>query len=37
MIEELLKDIFIIKVPIPNNPLKNINCYLIKGRERNLL
>jgi glyoxylase-like metal-dependent hydrolase (beta-lactamase superfamily II) len=37
MIEELLKDIFIIKVPLPNNPLKNINCYLIKGRERNLL
>jgi glyoxylase-like metal-dependent hydrolase (beta-lactamase superfamily II) len=37
MIEELLKDIFIIRVPLPDNPLKNINCYLIKGRERNLL
>ena len=37
MIEELLKDIFVIKVPLPNNPLKNLNSYFIKGTERNLL
>ncbi|KNZ41613.1 MBL fold metallo-hydrolase [Acetobacterium bakii] len=37
MIEELLKDIFVISIPIPKSPLKNINCYVIKGNERNLL
>ncbi|MFZ5966066.1 MAG: MBL fold metallo-hydrolase [Bacillota bacterium] len=37
MVEQLLKDIYVIKVPLPGNPLKDINCYVIKGRERNLL
>lgn len=37
MIQQVLRDIFIIKVPLPGNPLKNINCYLIKGKKRNLL
>lgn len=37
MIEELLKDIFVIKVPLPKNPLKNLNSYFVKGIERNLL
>jgi len=37
MIEQILKDIFIIKVPLPGNPLKNINSYYIKGKYKNLL
>lgn len=37
MITQLLNNIFIIKVPLQGNPLKNINCYLIKGNKRNLL
>ncbi len=37
MVEEVLKNIFVIKVPLPNNPLKNLNSYFIKGTGRNLL
>lgn len=37
MIKQIAKDIFIIKVPLPGNPLKNINSYYIKGKNRNLL
>jgi len=37
MIEQILKDIFIIKVPLPGNPLKNLNSYFIKGPHKNLL
>ncbi|ACB84417.1 MBL fold metallo-hydrolase [Natranaerobius thermophilus] len=37
MPEEILKDIYRIEVPLPRNPLKAINSYLIKGQERNLL
>ncbi|MCR1897623.1 MBL fold metallo-hydrolase [Irregularibacter muris] len=37
MIEEILKNIYVIKIPLPNNPLKNLNSYYIKGEERNLL
>jgi glyoxylase-like metal-dependent hydrolase (beta-lactamase superfamily II) len=37
MVERLLKDIFLIKVPLPGNPLKNLNSFLIKGKDRNLL
>lgn len=37
MTEELFRNIFMIKVPLPNNPLKNLNSYFIKGKERNLL
>ncbi|NLJ76141.1 MAG: MBL fold metallo-hydrolase [Peptococcaceae bacterium] len=37
MIEEILPNIFVIKVPLPGNPLQAINAYLVRGRERNLL
>ncbi|MEL7566283.1 MAG: MBL fold metallo-hydrolase [Dehalobacterium sp.] len=35
--EQLFENIFIINVPLPGSPLKNINSYLIKGTDRNLL
>ena len=35
MAEQILKDIYIIKVPLPGNPLKNLNSYYIKGKNRN--
>lgn len=34
---EVYKNIFQIQVPLINNPLKELNAYLIKGEERNLL
>lgn len=37
MTKELLKNIYLIEVPLPNNPLKNLNSYFIRGKERNLL
>ncbi len=37
MIEEIYPDIYRIEIPLPRNPLKYLNSYLIKGRERNLL
>jgi glyoxylase-like metal-dependent hydrolase (beta-lactamase superfamily II) len=37
MINKIAKDIYMIKVPLPENPLKNLNSYLIKGTTRNLL
>lgn len=37
MVQEVLKDIYQIKVPLPNNPLRFINSYLIKDRNRSLL
>ncbi|TEB15003.1 hydroxyacylglutathione hydrolase [Pelotomaculum sp. FP] len=37
MIEEILPDIYKIEIPLPRNPLKYLNSYLIKGSERNLL
>jgi len=30
-------DIYKIYVPLPNNPLKNLNCYVIKTPEKNLI
>jgi len=33
----IANDIYLIKIPLPNNPLKDLNSYLIKGEERNLL
>ena len=32
-----MKDIYRIGVPLPNNPLRELNCYVILGEERNLL
>ncbi|TEB07967.1 hydroxyacylglutathione hydrolase [Pelotomaculum schinkii] len=37
MATELMKDIYRLEVPLPKNPLKLLNSYLIKGKERNLL
>jgi glyoxylase-like metal-dependent hydrolase (beta-lactamase superfamily II) len=35
--EQLSDGVYVIKVPLPGNPLKNINSYVIKGKERNLI
>lgn len=37
MIAEVAPNIFLIPVPLPRNPLKAVNCYLIRGGERDLL
>ena len=37
MIEEILTDLYRIELPLPRNPLKSINCYVIIGRNRNLI
>lgn len=37
MPEEILKNIYRIPVPLPGNPLKELNAYLIKGADRNVL
>lgn len=36
-IVEVLPNLFRIPVPLPNNPLKILNSYLIRGKERSLL
>lgn len=37
MIEEVAADLFRLEVPLPNNPLKAINSYIIKSQNRNLI
>lgn len=37
MIDEVLPNIFCLKIPLPHNPLGVLNSYLIKGQERRLL
>ncbi|SBV95593.1 conserved hypothetical protein [uncultured delta proteobacterium] len=37
MIEELFPGIIKIEVPLPKNPLRMLNAYCIKGKERHLL
>ena len=37
MYEEVLPDFFRIEVSLPNNPLRALNAYLVKGASRNLL
>ncbi|MCX5780168.1 MAG: MBL fold metallo-hydrolase [Firmicutes bacterium] len=37
MIQEIIKNIYQIKIPLPGNPLRALNSYLIKGRGRSLL
>jgi glyoxylase-like metal-dependent hydrolase (beta-lactamase superfamily II) len=37
LVDQILTDIFRIEVPIPKSPLKALNAYLIKGKERSLL
>jgi glyoxylase-like metal-dependent hydrolase (beta-lactamase superfamily II) len=37
MPEELYPGLYLIKIPLPGSPLKNLNAYLIKGDARSLL
>ncbi len=37
MIQEILPDLFLLEIPLPGNPLKVLNSYLIKGAKRHLL
>lgn len=37
MIKEVMPNIFQLKIPLPGNPLKVLNSYLIKGKERSPL
>ncbi len=37
MYEELLPNIYRVKLPLPNNPLKEINSYVILAKTRNLV
>ncbi len=37
MVEEVAPSIFRLEIPLPRNPLKYLNSYLIKGQERNML
>lgn len=37
MPEELYPGLYCIKIPLPDSPLKNLNSYIIKGGERNLI
>jgi glyoxylase-like metal-dependent hydrolase (beta-lactamase superfamily II) len=37
MVEEILTDLYKIEIPLPKNPLKAINSYVIKNTERNLI
>jgi glyoxylase-like metal-dependent hydrolase (beta-lactamase superfamily II) len=37
MPEEIIKDIYRLRIPLPQSPLKELNSYVIKGRQRNLI
>ncbi|MFC2050916.1 MBL fold metallo-hydrolase [Chloroflexota bacterium] len=37
MVEELLPDLYRVEIPLPGSPLKALNSYVVKGRERFLL
>lgn len=37
MIKEMFKDVYQLKIPLPGNPLKVLNSYLIKGTKKHLL
>ncbi len=37
MIEKLARNIFCIKIPLPETPLKSLNSVVIKGKSRNLI
>ena len=37
MIEEIVANLYKIEIPLPNNPLKALNSYVIKSPERNLI
>ena len=37
MIDEVMDGLYRIEVPLPNSPLKELNSYIIKGDDRNLI
>jgi glyoxylase-like metal-dependent hydrolase (beta-lactamase superfamily II) len=37
MIEEILANLYKIEIPLPKNPLKTLNSYVIRDKERNLI
>ena len=37
MVEQIMQGLYIIELPLPDNPLKSINSYVIPGRDRNLI
>ena len=37
MPREVMRNIYRIPVPLPNNPLRELNCYLIRGKDRSCL
>jgi glyoxylase-like metal-dependent hydrolase (beta-lactamase superfamily II) len=37
MIEEILNNLYRIEIPLPNNPLRTLNSYVIKDQEWNLI
>jgi len=37
MIDQIETNLYKLELPLPENPLRSINCYLIKGPERFLL
>jgi glyoxylase-like metal-dependent hydrolase (beta-lactamase superfamily II) len=37
MVEEIINNIYKIEIPLPNNPLKTVNSYLVKGPKKNLI
>ncbi len=37
MIEDISPGLYKIELPLPKNPLKSINSYVIKGKDRNLI
>ena len=37
MIQEVYKNIYKVELKLPNNPLKSINIYIIKGEEKSLI
>lgn len=34
---EILPNLYTFEIPLPGNPLKALNCYVIKGKDRNLI
>lgn len=37
MVKEIKKNIYVIEVPLPNNPLRLLNSYFVRGTKRSLL
>jgi glyoxylase-like metal-dependent hydrolase (beta-lactamase superfamily II) len=37
MVEQILPDIYRIEIPLPGSPLRSLNAYLLKGRDRFLI